>query len=50
MECRVISQFQFMDWPVDSCPENGASVIELIDSVERVQRKTGNGPITVHCK
>ena len=50
MECRVITQFQFMNWPADSCPENAASVIELIESVEKVQRRTGNGPITVHCE
>ena len=50
MESRVVTQFHYVNWPEDSCPDNGACMIDLIDSVERVQRKTGNGPITVHCK
>ena len=49
-DTHVITQFHFQQWPVNSCPNNPASIIDLFEDMERVQRKTGNGPITVHCK
>lgn len=48
-DTRNITQFHFQQWPVNSCPNNPATVIDLLEAMERVQRKTGNGPITVHC-
>ena len=49
-DTRTITQFHFQQWPVNSCPNNPASIIDLFEGMERVQRKTGNGPITAHCK
>ena len=49
-DTRVITQFHFQQWPVNACPNNPASIIDLLEAMERVQRKTGNGPVTVHCK
>ena len=39
-----------MMWPNRAAPESTKSVVELIDELQRVQRKSGNGPITVHCQ
>ena len=47
---RTITQLQYVEWPQHSCPSTCTPIIDLIETVERVQRKTGNGPITVHCR
>ena len=48
-ECRNITQFHYTDWPEGGCPGNAGSLIELINDVQRVQRKSGNHPITIQC-
>ena len=48
-ESRIITQLHYIHWPRSSAPSNTRSIIELIDQLQRVQRKSGNGPITVHC-
>ena len=47
---KTITQLQYVEWPQNSVPSNPNSVIDMIDMIERVQRKTANGPITVHCR
>ena len=47
---RTITQLQYVEWPQHSCPSTCTPIIDLIETVERVQRKTGNGPVTVHCR
>ena len=47
---RMITQFHYLMWPNRAAPENTKSIVELIDELQRVQRKSGNGPITVHCQ
>ncbi|XP_065904697.1 receptor-type tyrosine-protein phosphatase F-like isoform X2 [Dysidea avara] len=46
---RSVVQLHFQQWPVDSCPTAPTSVINLIKSLEYIQSRVGNGPITVHC-
>ena len=46
---RIVTQFHYLMWPNRAAPENTKSIVELIDELQRVQRKSGNGPITVHC-
>ncbi|XP_065904635.1 receptor-type tyrosine-protein phosphatase S-like isoform X2 [Dysidea avara] len=48
-DSRFITQFHFQNWPLNSCPEVPSSTIDMLESIERVQRRTGNGAITVHC-
>lgn len=48
-ETRTITQFHYFQWPSSKCPEKAAALIDLIGDLLRVQRKSGNGPITVHC-
>ena len=49
-ESRIITQLHYIHWPRSSAPSNTRSIIDLIDQLQRVQRKSGNGPITVHCE
>jgi netrin-G3 ligand len=48
-ESRSITQFHYTNWPEGGCPGNAGSLIELINDLQRVQRKSGNHPITVQC-
>lgn len=50
MESRTVSHFHYVNWKSTACPESGTSINDLIGEVLRVQRKSGNGPITVHCR
>ena len=47
---RMITQFHYLMWPNRAAPENTKSIVELIDELQRMLRKSGNGPITVHCR
>ena len=47
---RTITQFQYVAWPDHSCPSEASSIMDMVEMLEQVQRKTGNGPITVHCR
>ena len=49
-DARTITQLQYVDWSPSTCPNSSALVVDMIEVLERVQRKTGNGPITVHCR
>ena len=49
-DARTITQLQYVEWSQDTCPSDSALIIDMIEVLERVQRKTGNGPITVHCR
>ena len=49
-EARIITQLQYVEWSQSACPTSATLVIDMIEVLERVQRKTGNGPITVHCR
>ena len=46
----TITQLQYVEWSQNVTPSNATSIIDLIETLERIQRKTGNGPITVHCR
>lgn len=49
-ESRMVSQFHFTRWTKATPPSEYRSMIDLIDELQRVQRKSGNMPITVHCE
>ena len=47
---RTITLLQYQDWSSQSCPENPVHIIDLIEELDCVQRKTGNNAIAVHCR
>ena len=47
---RTIYQSQYLCWPDHSCPSEASSIMDLVELVEKAQRQTNNGPITVHCR
>lgn len=47
---KTITQLQYVEWSQNSCPNSPTSIVDLIEILERVQRKTANGPITIHCR
>ncbi|XP_065917231.1 uncharacterized protein [Dysidea avara] len=46
---RTINHFQYLCWPDHSCPSEASSIMDMVEMVETVQRRSKNGPITVHC-
>jgi protein tyrosine phosphatase len=48
-EVRTVTHFHYMSWPSSSVPFTATAINNLIEDVVRVQRKSGNGPVTVHC-
>ena len=45
-----VNQFHITNWAFDgSCP-NLSTVINVIEQVARVQRRTSNQPIVIHCR
>ena len=48
-EGRLVTQFHFLQWPEGGCPDSATPVVELVNDLQRVQRQSGNRPITVHC-
>ena len=49
-ESRIVSQFHFTKWSKTTPPTDCRPMSDLIDELQRVQRKSGNMPITVHCE
>ena len=46
----VVTQFHFTRWKVKEFPQHSASLLDLIQDVNRVQMNTSNKPIVVMCK
>ncbi|XP_068725968.1 receptor-type tyrosine-protein phosphatase S-like isoform X2 [Montipora capricornis] len=46
---RQIHQYQVTGWPDKGVPKNAHCIIDLINMVERSQRKTSNAPLVVQC-
>ena len=49
-DSRIVTQFHFTKWSRSVPPDSATPMIDMIDELQRVQRKSGNQPITVHCK
>ena len=45
-----MSQFHITNWASDGSCSNLKTVIDVIEEVSKVQRRTGNRPIVVHCR
>ena len=48
-EGRLVTQLHFLKWPEGGCPDSATPVVELVNDLQRIQRQSGNRPITVHC-
>ena len=46
----MVTQFQFIGWPEQGRPDTSQGVLQMAESINAVQRSTGNKPITVICK
>nr|XP_006813558.1 PREDICTED: receptor-type tyrosine-protein phosphatase mu-like [Saccoglossus kowalevskii] len=47
---QIIQQFQVTCWPADQeFPTSKSVIVDLMSMVEKWQKQTGNGPVTVHC-
>ena len=47
---RQVTQFQILNWSSQgkcSCPQ---TIITVVEEVNKVQRRTDNKPIVVHCR
>ena len=46
----TVTQFQYLVWMEDEAPPIASSLVELVDSVNKVQMGSGNRPMIVMCK
>ena len=46
----VVTQYQYTEWSEHSCPVNYENMLVLLEDLNKVQRSSGNKPITVMCK
>ena len=49
-EAHHVTQFCIENWGPSGKCANGDTVLEVVDEVGKVQRRTGNNPIVVHCR
>ena len=45
-----MTQFHITNWTPDGVCANLATITEVIEELDKVQRRTGNHPIVVHCR
>ena len=45
-----VTQFHVTNWSPDGTYSNLKVVTDVIEEVAKVQRRTGNNPILVHCR
>ena len=46
----VVTQFHFTGWEEQGRPDVSMGILQMSESINVVQRSTGNKPITVVCK
>ncbi|XP_015755726.1 PREDICTED: receptor-type tyrosine-protein phosphatase delta-like isoform X2 [Acropora digitifera] len=44
-----VHHYQITDWPDKGIPKNAQCILDVINMVERSQRKTSDAPLVVHC-
>ena len=47
---QQVSQFHITNWAPDGSCANLKTVSSVVDEMTKVQRKTGNHPIAIHCR
>ncbi|XP_062509110.1 receptor-type tyrosine-protein phosphatase S-like [Corticium candelabrum] len=48
-EKKTVTQFQFTSWQEGKSPSRSTQLLDLLIQVQKIQRKTGNRTLTVHC-
>ncbi|KAL5486464.1 hypothetical protein EMCRGX_G018943 [Ephydatia muelleri] len=48
-QIQQVTQFHITNWSPDGVCTNLATITDVIEEVDKVQRRTGNQPIVVHC-
>jgi protein tyrosine phosphatase len=48
-ESRMFTQFQYTAWPKNSSPHSTASILDMVNQLQKWQQATGDKVITVHC-
>ena len=49
-QIQQVTQFHITNWTPDGMCTNLATITDVIEEVDKVQRRTGNQPIVVHCR
>ena len=49
-KAHQVSQFHIVNWNADGRCSNLKTVTDVIEEVTKVQMRTGNNPIVVHCR
>ena len=49
-QIHQVTQFHITNWTPDGVCANLATITDVIEEVDKVQRWTGNHPIVVHCR
>ena len=49
-QIQQVTQFHITNWSPDGVCTNLATITDVIEEVDKVQRRTGNQPIVVHCR
>ena len=50
VQSHQVTQFHVTNWSPDGTCSNLKVLTDVIEEVAKVQRKTGNNPILVHCR
>ena len=45
-----VVQFQFTNWPSNGICDSQQTILDVIEYIGRVQRKSGKRPVMVHCR
>ncbi|KAL5486451.1 hypothetical protein EMCRGX_G018928 [Ephydatia muelleri] len=48
-QIQQVTQFHITNWSPDGVCTNLATITDVIEEVDKVQRRTGNQPIVIHC-
>ena len=49
-KAHQVSQFHIVNWNADGRCSNLKTITDVIEEVTKVQMRTGNNPIVVHCR
>ena len=49
-DIRAVTVFHYLRWPKDGVPQRTASLLEIVELVNKKQMSSGNKAITVVCK
>ena len=50
VEAHQVTQFQILNWNRDGVCDNFKTVTDVNEEVAKIQRRTGNKSIVVHCR